>query len=116
MAKVLVLFYSLYSHTYRLAEAVHEGAGSVDGAASTLKRVQELIPAEQLEAIGALGAQQLWAHVPVAQPTDLLDYDAIIVGAPTRFGNMPAQMRYFWDQTTEMWFQGKLIGKLGSVF
>jgi NAD(P)H dehydrogenase (quinone) len=116
MTKVLVLFYSMYGHVYRLAEAVAEGAGSVDGVEVTLKRVPELMPPDVLEASGAAAAQQAFSHVPLADPLELADYDAIIVGTPTRFGNMSSEMRNFWDQTVQLWMQGKLVGKLGSVF
>lgn len=116
MAKVLVLFYSTYGHVFRLAEAVAAGAQEVDGTTVALKRVPETAPAAVLEASGAAGAQQAFAHIPVADPNELGDYDAIIVGTPTRFGNMAAQMRDFWDQTVQLWMQGKLVGKLGSAF
>jgi NAD(P)H:quinone oxidoreductase type IV len=116
MAKILVVFYSMYGHVYQLAQAVADGAASVDGVDVTLKRVEELVPAEALEASGADKAQAAFAHVPVATPAELPEYDAIIVGAPTRFGTVAAQMRNFWDQTGKLWVEGKLIGKLGSVF
>lgn len=116
MAKVLVLFYSTYGHIYKMAQAVAEGAGSVDGVSVDLKRVEELMPAETLKETGADKAQEAFASVPVATPDELVEYDAIIVGTPTRFGAVAAQMRNFWDRTGQLWFNGKLIGKLGSVF
>lgn len=116
MAKVLVVFYSMYGHVYQLAQAVAEGAASVDGTEVALKRVPELVPPEALAAAGADKAQAAFAHVPVAAPVELAQYDAIIVGTPTRFGTAAAQMRNFWDQTGKLWMEGKLIGKLGSVF
>jgi NAD(P)H dehydrogenase (quinone) len=116
MAKVLVLFYSMHGHVYRLAEAVAAGAGAVDGVEVTLKRVPETIPQAVLDATGATAAQAAFAHIPVAEPNELGDYDAVIVGTPTRFGNMAGQMRNFWDQTVQLWLQGKLVGKLGSAF
>ena len=116
MAKVLVLFYSTYGHVYKMAQAIADGAGSVDGVTVDTKRVEELMPPETLKAIGADKAQAAFADVPVASADDLLDYDAIIVGTPTRFGSAAAQMRNFWDRTGKLWAEGKLIGKLGSVF
>ncbi len=116
MAKIQVVFYSMYGHVYRMAEAVAEGARAVPGAEVNLWRVPELVPAETLERIGAAGAQTAFAHIPVANPEGLAEADAIIFGAPTRFGNMAAQMRNFLDQTGSLWAQGALIGKVGSVF
>ena len=114
--KVQVVFYSTYGHIYRMAEAVAEGARSVDGAEVSLFQVPELMPEEALEKSGAKGARAAFAHVPVIQPDQLREADAIIFGTPTRFGNMAAQMRNFLDQTGQLWFQGALIGKVGSVF
>jgi NAD(P)H dehydrogenase (quinone) len=116
MANVLVLFYSMHGHVYQLAEAVAAGVREVEGATVTLKRVPETIPEAVLQATGAAAAQQAFAHIPVAEPNELGEYDAIILGTPTRFGNMAGQMRNFWDQTVQLWIQGKLIGKLGSCF
>jgi len=114
--KVKVIFYSMYGHVYRMAEAIGEGARSVDGSDVELMQVQELIPDEMLEKAGAKKARELFAHIPVAKPEDLADADAIIFGTPTRFGNMCAQMRNFLDQTGGLWAKGALIGKVGSVF
>src|SRR5512139_450188 len=114
--QILVVFYSMYGHVYRLAEAVAAGAGEVAGCAVTLKQVAELVPAEVLEKSGAAAARQAFAHLPVATPDDLAAADAILFGTPTRFGNMCAQMRNFLDQTGGLWMQGALVGKLGSVF
>jgi NAD(P)H dehydrogenase (quinone) len=116
MAKIQVIFYSMYGHVYRMAEAVAEGARGVDGAEASLYRVPELVPEEVLRSSGAWEAQQAFAHVPVAQPGQLVEADAIIIGTPTRFGAAAAQMRNFWDQTGGLWVKGALIGKLGSVF
>ena len=116
MAKVLILFYSMHGHVHRLAEAVAEGARQVDGTSVALKRVPETIPQEVLDRTGATEAQKAFAHVPVAAPDELAEYDAIIIGTPTRFGNMAGQMRNFWDQTVQLWLGGKLVGKVGSVF
>jgi len=112
MTKVLVLYYSMYGHIETMAGAVAEGAKAVDGVEVTIKRVPELMPREVAEKAGA----KLDQAAPVADPKELADYDAIIVGTPTRFGNMTAQMRNFWDQTGGLWASGALIGKVGSVF
>ena len=112
MTKVLVLYYSGYGHVETLAEAVAEGAGEVDGAEVTVKRVPELVP----EAVARKSGMKLDQDAPIAEPKELADYDAVIFGTPTRFGNMAAQMRNFLDQTGGLWMQGALIGKVGSVF
>lgn len=112
MIKILVVYYSMYGHVETLAIAVTEGAKKVDGTEVTLKRVPELMTKEQAEKAGA----KLDQDAPVATPDELADYDAIIFGTPTRYGNMCAQMRQFLDQTGGLWAKGKLIGKVGSVF
>ena len=112
MTKVLVLYYSSYGHIETMAEAVAEGAAQVDGAEVSLKRVPELVPQEVAEKSGMKADQD----APVASPRELVDYDAVIFGTPTRFGNMASQMRNFLDQTGGLWAEGKLIGKVGSVF
>jgi NAD(P)H dehydrogenase (quinone) len=112
MAKVLVLYYSAYGHIEQLAEAVAEGARGVAGTEVTIKRVPELMPAEIAEKAGV----KLDQPAPIASPAELADYDAVIFGTPTRFGNMAAQMRNFLDQTGGLWAAGALIGKVGSVF
>jgi NAD(P)H dehydrogenase (quinone) len=112
MTKVLVLYYSMYGHIETMAGAVADGAREVDGVEVTVKRVPELMPREAAEKAGA----KLDQAAPEAKPAELADYDAIIVGTPTRFGNMAAQMRNFWDQTGGLWAKGALIGKAGSVF
>lgn len=114
--KVLVLFYSTYGHVYRLAQAIAEGAREVPSADVTLKRVPETLPPDVLQAMGATEAQKAFASVPVATVNDLANADAIIFGTPTRFGNMAGQMRQFLDATGGLWAQGKLVGKVGSVF
>ena len=114
--KIQVVFYSTYGHVYQMAEAVAAGAKEVEGAEVSLLKVAELMPDDVLERIGAKAAQAQFAHVPVAKPGDLADADAIIIGTPTRFGNMAAQMRNFWDQTGQLWAKGALVGKVGSVF
>lgn len=111
MAKVLVLYYSMYGHIETMARAVAEGASKVDGAEVVVKRVPETMPPQLFEKAG--GKTQT---APVATPQELADYDAIIFGTPTRFGNMSGQMRTFLDQTGGLWASGALYGKLASVF
>jgi NAD(P)H dehydrogenase (quinone) len=111
MAKVLVLYYSSYGHIETMAYAVAEGARS-GGAEATVKRVPELVPDE----VARKSHFKLDQRAPVASVEELAAYDAIIVGTPTRFGNMAAQMKNFLDQTGGLWMQGKLVGKVGSVF
>ena len=112
MSKVLVLHYSMYGHTAHLAAAVAEGARSVSDTEVVVKRVPELMPAEVAEKAGAV----VDPAIDIASPAELVDYDAIIFGTPTRFGNMAAQMRNFLDQTGGIWVNGGLIGKVASVF
>ncbi len=114
--KVQIVFYSMYGHIYRMAEAVTAGVGEVDGAEAVLMQVPELVPDAVLEKSGAKAARAAFAHVPVARPEQLAEADAVIFGTPTRFGNMCAQMRNFLDQTGGLWLKGALVGKLGSVF
>jgi NAD(P)H dehydrogenase (quinone) len=111
MAKVLVLYYSMYGHVETLAGAVAEGARDA-GAEVAVKRVAELVPPEVLARSGAKTSQA----APLADPQELDGYDAIIVGSPTRYGRMAAQMAQFWDQTGGLWARGALIGKVGSAF
>jgi NAD(P)H dehydrogenase (quinone) len=112
MTKVLVLYYSSYGHIETMAHAVAEGAASVPGVTATVKRVPELVPAEFATASHFKTDQA----APIATVDELADYHAIIIGTPTRFGNMAAQMKNFLDQTGGLWFTGKLIGKVGGVF
>jgi len=112
MAKVLVLYYSSYGHIEAMARAEAAGAGEVAGTVVTVKRVPELVPAEVAERHGF----RLDQEAPLASPGELADYDAILFGTPTRFGNMAAQMRNFLDQTGALWLSGGLVGKIGSVF
>jgi NAD(P)H dehydrogenase (quinone) len=112
VAKVLVLYYSAYGHIERMAEAVAEGARSIEGVEVAVKRVPELVPEEVARNAG----MKLEQDAPFADPNELGDYDAIIVGTGTRFGNMTSQMRNFWDQTGPLWGQGALVGKVGSAF
>jgi len=114
--KVQVIFYSMYGHGYKMAQAIVEGAKQVPGAEVSLYQVQELIPDDVLEKYGAKAAKAAFAKVPVATVDQLPEAHAIIFGTPTRFGNMAAQMRNFLDQTGQLWLKGSLIGKVGSVF
>ncbi len=114
--EVQIVFYSMYGHVYRLAEAIAQGVEEAAPGASRLLQVPELVPQEVLEKTGAAKARAAFAHVPVAVPERLAEADAIIFGTPTRFGNMCAQMKNFLDQTGSLWASGALIGKVGSVF
>jgi NAD(P)H dehydrogenase (quinone) len=116
MAKIQIVFYSMYGHVYRLAEAVAEGALQVPGTQVELYQVPELVPDEALEKSGAKAARKAFAHVPIAEQAKLAQADAVIFGTPTRFGNMCAQMRNFLDQTGQLWLKGGLVGKVASVF
>lgn len=112
MAKILILYYSSYGHVERMAQAIAEGVASVTGATATVKRVPELVSDELARKAGLKTEQK----APVASVDELAEYDAIIFGTPTRFGNMAAQMRNFLDQTGGLWVKGALVGKVGSVF
>lgn len=112
MPRVLVLYYSSYGHVETMARAVAEGASEVEGTDVVVKRVRELVPEEVCRAAGI----RLDQEAPFAEPLELADYDAIIVGSPTRFGNMAAQMRNFWDQTGPLWVKNALLGKIGGAF
>jgi NAD(P)H dehydrogenase (quinone) len=111
MAKVLVLYYSAYGHIETMAKAVAEGARSA-GAEVTIKRVPELVSPEVAKA----SYYKMDQEAPIAEPGELDQYDAIIVGAGTRYGTVASQMRNFWDQTGALWTRGALVGKVGSVF
>ena len=110
--RVLVLYYSSYGHIETMAQAVAAGAREVADTEVTIKRVAELMPEDVARKAGI----KLDQAAPIAAPNELADYDAIIFGTPTRFGNMAAQMRNFLDQTGGLWMKGSLIGKVGSVF
>jgi NAD(P)H dehydrogenase (quinone) len=112
MTKVLVLYYSTYGHVETMAEAVAEGARSVPGAAVTVKRVPELMPLEVAQGAGV----KLDQAAAIAKPTELADYDAILIGTPTRYGRMASQMANFLDQTGSLWASNLLVGKVGSAF
>jgi len=111
MAKVLVLYYSAYGHIEAMAYAVAEGAKSA-GADVTVKRVPELVPDD----VARASYYKMDQKAEIATVAELENYDAIIVGAGTRYGTVASQMRNFWDQTGGLWAQGKLVGKVGSVF
>ena len=114
--KVQVVFYSMYGHIYRMAEAVAAGAKEVPGVEVQLLQVPELVPDDVLEKSGATAAKKSFAHVPVAKVDQLAEADAVIFGTGTRFGMMTSQMRNFLDQTGGLWAKGALVGKAGSVF
>jgi NAD(P)H dehydrogenase (quinone) len=114
--RVQVVFYSMYGHIYKMAEAIAEGAREVADVEVQLYRVPELVPEDILEKSGAKKAQAAFARIPIIKPDQLTDADAIIFGTGTRFGNMTSQMRNFLDQTGGLWMSGALVGKVGSVF
>lgn len=114
--KIQIIFYSMYGHIHKMAEAVAEGAREVEGAEVALYQVAELVPEASLERTGAKAARQVFANIPEAVPDQMAEADAIIFGTPTRFGNMCAQMRNFLDRTGQLWARGGLVGKVGSVF
>jgi NAD(P)H dehydrogenase (quinone) len=114
--KVLVVYYSLYGHVYRLGQEVAEGAKSVEGVEADLRRVPETLSREVLERMGAVNAQEKQSHIPICTTEELAEADAIVFGTPTRFGNMCGQMRQFLDSTGQLWMSGALVGKAGSVF
>ena len=113
---VKIIFYSMYGHIYRLAEAIADGARTVSDVEVALSQVPEVISDQIPEQIGAKAARARFAHIPVAKIDDLVAADAIIFGTPTRFGNMCGQMRNYLDQAGALWMQNKLVGKVGSVF
>lgn len=112
MAKVLVLYHSMYGHIEAMAQAIAKGASSVPGTVVDIKRVPETMSSEAfLKAGGKVDQEGV-----IADPQDLANYDAIVFGTPTRFGNVSAQLRTFIDQTGALWYTGALVGKVGSVF
>jgi NAD(P)H dehydrogenase (quinone) len=112
MTRILVLYYSMYGHVETLAQTVAEGAQSAGGVDVAIKRVPDLVPEDVARKAGA----KLDQPAPIATVDELVDYDAIIFGTPTRYGNMCAQMRNFLDQTGSLWMKGSLVGKVASVF
>ena len=116
MARVYVVFYSMYGHIHEMAEAEAKGAKEVAGTEVSLWQVPELVPDEALKSSGAYQARQAFAHVPIIEADRLAEADALIFGTPTRFGMMAAQMRQVLDRTGGLWAKGALIGKVGGVF
>jgi NAD(P)H dehydrogenase (quinone) len=114
--KVQVIFYSTYGHVWRLAESIAEGARSVAGTEVKLLQVPETLSPEILAKMGATEAKKAFAHVPTADPKNLAEADAIVLGTPTRYGSATAQMQAFLDATGGLWTSGALIGKVGSAF
>jgi NAD(P)H dehydrogenase (quinone) len=114
--KILIVIYSMYGHLYEMAKAVAEGAGQVRGAEVEIRRVPETLPADVIEKMGAVDSQKAMEHIPLCSVEDLAKADAIVFGTPTRFGNMCGQMRQFLDATGQLWSEGALVGKIGSVF
>jgi NAD(P)H dehydrogenase (quinone) len=114
--KLLIVYYSMYGHIYEMAQSVKEGAESVAGVEVDLRRVPETLPREVLEKMGAVETLDKQKHVPVCTINELAEADAVIFGTPTRFGNMCGQMKQFLDATGQLWMNGSLVGKAGSVF
>jgi NAD(P)H dehydrogenase (quinone) len=113
--KVSIVFYSAYGHMYRMAEAAAEGARQLSGAEVRLLRIPETLPDDILEKAGILKARKAFSHVPEAALQDLEWADALILGVPTRYGNMAGQVRAFLDSTGPLWARNALVGKIGSV-
>jgi NAD(P)H dehydrogenase (quinone) len=114
--KILIVYYSMYGHVHRMAEAVAEGAKEIKDTVVEMKRVPETLPETVLAQMGALESQKAFSHIPLCTVGELAMADAIIFGTPTRFGNMCGQMRQFLDATGQLWAKGALVGKVGSVF
>ena len=114
--KVLIVYYSMYGHIFRMAQAVEQGVRQVKGVDVDLRRVPETLPDTVLEKMGAMEGKKLQAQVPVCTVDELGEADAVLFGTPTRFGNMCGQMRQFMDATGKLWMSGALVGKVGSVF
>ncbi len=116
MAKILIVYYSMYGHVHAMAHAVAEGVRRVKGAEVSICRVPETLPDSVLVKMGAMEAKKMFAGIPICKVDDLADADAVIFGTPTRYGNMTGQMSQFMDATGQIWQKGTLIGKIGSVF
>lgn len=114
--KIIIVFYSMYGHIYKMAESAAEGAREVKGAEVKMFRVPETLSDDILKKMGAYDIQKKYAVIDVCTVDDLVSADAIIFGTPTRFGNMCGQMRQFLDSTGGIWAKGALVGKIGSVF
>ncbi len=113
--KILLLYYSMYGHVFELAQKIREGMEEA-GAVVVMKRVAELVPEQYLDAYAKAAAERQ-KDIPVADPrADLTGIDGVVVGTPTRFGNMASQMKNFWDQTGADWMKGSLVGKPAAVF
>ncbi len=112
---MLILYYSMYGHTFSLCDSAAEGARQVPGTVVTMRRVPETLPQELLEKLGAVEAARSFRQDPVADVTELADYDGVIFGSPTRFGNMCGQMRSFLDGSGSLWASNALVGKVASV-
>lgn len=115
--KILVVYYSMYGNTAKMARAVAEGAKSVEGVEVKIRQVPELVPESIIQANERMrAAKEAQKDIPLVTIEDLVEADGIVFGSPTRFGNMSAQLKNFIDQTGPIWFQGKLIGKPAGVF
>ena len=114
--KILVVYYSMYGHIHKMAEAVAEGAGQIQGADVLVRQVPETLSEEILGKMGALESRKSMSNIEICSMDDLASADAVIFGTPTRFGNMCGQMRQFLDATGQLWQNGDLVGKVGSVF
>jgi len=113
--KLLIVYYSMHGHNYRMVQAAAEGARSVEGVTVEIKRVPETLPSEILANMGATETTKMQSEVSVCTVKELAEADAIIFATPTRFGNMCGQMRQFLDSTGELWVANALVGKVGSV-
>jgi NAD(P)H dehydrogenase (quinone) len=116
MAKIQVVFYSMYGHLWKMAEAVVEGAKQVTGAQVDLYQVPETLPPDVVAKMGAADAKKAFAHIPLVDINRFPEADAIIFGAPTRYGSACAQMQTVFDSTGQLWMKGALVGKVGSIF
>lgn len=114
--QLLIVYYSMYGHIHRMAQAVAQGASAVEGVTVALRRAPETLPDQVLEKMGAKASLADQQDVPVCTVEELAAADAVIFGTPTRFGNMCGQMRQFLDATGQLWANGSLVGKVGSVF
>lgn len=116
MARIQIVFHSVYGHVWRMAEAMAAGAKEASGAQVETFQVKELLSDEILDKMHAREARRQFAHIPFADPQHLVEADAIIIGSPTRYGSVTASMQNFLDATGSLWAAGKLIGKIGSAF
>jgi NAD(P)H dehydrogenase (quinone) len=114
--KLLVVYYSMFGHVHRMAEDIVKGAGEVNGADVLMRRVPETLSEEILSKMGAIEPQKTMAHVPICRIEELEEFDAVIFGTPTRFGNMCGQMKQFIDAAGGLWSRDAMVGKVGSVF